>query len=229
MDMTPQRWAATAAYMDEVFGREDEHQRTLMDRAAEAGLPRIAVSASVGRLLRVFVGLTGVGRGAERALEVGTLAGYSGIWIARALAPGGRLITLEPERKHADFAERAFADAGVGDRVEVRRTPGLEAFPRLVEEFGQASFDFIFLDAIKSEYPDYFPWCARLLRVGGILAADNVLGGGSWWIDHADTDEGRQSREGADRFNRMVAGDARFDAAGVPLREGVMIARKTSD
>lgn len=229
MEMTPQRWAATAAYADEVFGREDDHLATLMDRAADAGLPRISVSASVGRLLHVAAGMAGATRDAPRALELGTLAGYSGIWIARALGPAGRLITLEPEPAHAAFAARAFEEAGVADRVEIRRAPGLEELPRLLAEFGAGSFDFIFLDAIKSEYPDYFPWCARLLRVGGILTADNVLGGGSWWIDHADDDEHERSRAGADRFNRLVAGDDRFDAAAVPLREGVMIARKLND
>ncbi len=127
------------------------------------------------------------------------------------------------------WAARAFEDAGVADRVEIRRAPGLEELPRLVDEFGEASFDFIFLDAIKREYPEYFPWCARLLRVGGVLAADNVLGGGSWWIDHADDEEGRRNLAGVDRVNRMVAGDERFHAAAVPIREGVLIARKARD
>ncbi len=99
MDMTPARWAATAAYLDDVFGREDAHLTTLMDRAIAAGIPSLSVSASVGRLLQLTTTLTG----GVRALEVGALAGYSGIWIARGLAPGGRLITLEPEGRAVEW------------------------------------------------------------------------------------------------------------------------------
>lgn len=228
MDMTPQRWRTIGAYLDEVFARPDDHLAGLMRRATDAGLPDIAVSASVGRLLMILAGTTNAGRGPRRALEIGTLAGYSGTWIARALAPGGRLITLEPEPRHADFAERSFREAGLADRVEVRRTPGLQALPRLLDEFGEDSFDFAFIDAIKTEYADYFPWCARLLATGGILTADNVLGGGSWWLDAADDEAGEASRAGVDRFNRMVAADPRFVTACVPIRQGVLIARKVS-
>jgi caffeoyl-CoA O-methyltransferase len=230
MEMTPDRWRTTGDYLDRVFGRPDDHLARLMERAVEAGLPDIAVSASVGRMLMLLAGMSGLGgRGPRRALEIGTLAGYSGIWIARGLGEGGRLITLEPEARHADFAERAFRDAGVADRVEVRQTPGLEELPRLVEEFGEGAFDFIFIDAIKTEYCDYFPWCARLLTIGGILTADNVLGGGSWWLDEAENDTGNASRAAVDRFNRLVATDPRFETACVPIREGVLIARKVSD
>ena len=230
MEMTRERWEATGRYVNEVFGREDACLAGLAERATGAGLPPIGVSAGVGRLLMVLAGLTNGGRGARLALEIGTLGGYSAIWIARGLeADAGRLITLEPETSHAEFAERALRDAGVASRVELRREEGLGALPRLVEEFGEGSFDFVFVDAIKTEYEAYFSWCARLLAPAGVLAADNVLGGGSWWLDAAEDEEGERSRAAIDRFNRMVAGDERFVAACVPIREGVMIARKVGE
>lgn len=220
MDMTPERWDATCAYLDDVFGAQDEQLRTLMTRAVAAGLPDIAVSASVGHLLMVLAKTAG----ARTIVEVGTLGGYSGIWLARGLAPGGRLITVEASPVHAAFARGEFDKAGVGDRVEVREGKGLEVLPALVAELGEGSVDLVFLDAIKTEYPGYLPHAKALLRPGGLLTADNALGGGSWWIDgEAGSDE---SRDAADRFNRLVAGDADFDAACVPIREGVLIARK---
>lgn len=219
MDMTPERWRATCEYLDDVFGAQDEQLRTLMTRAVAAGLPDIAVSASVGHLLMVLAKTAG----ARTIVEVGTLGGYSGIWLAKGLAPGGRLITVEAAPVHAAFARAEFDQAGVGDRVEVREGKGLEVLPALVEELGEGSVDLVFLDAIKTEYPGYLPHAKKLLRPGGVLTADNALGGG-WWIDEAPGSS--ESRDAADRFNRLVASDADFDAACVPIREGVLIARK---
>lgn len=220
MDMTPTRWTATGAYLDAVFGQEDDHLASLMPRALAAGLPDIAVSAGVGRFLHLLAGLVD----ARTIVEVGTLAGYSGTWLARGMRPGGRLITVEAEPKHADFAEAGFRDAGLADVVEIRRSTGLDELPRLVDELGAGSVDLVFLDAVKTEYPDYLPHAKELLRPGGLLVADNALGSGRWWIDDAP---GRDaSRDAADRFNRLVAGDELFDAACVPIREGVLVARK---
>lgn len=220
MEMTPQRWAATGVYLDAVFGHEDRHLATLMDRAVAAGLPDIAVSAGVGRLLTVLARLVN----ARTIVEVGTLGGYSGIWLARGLSDGGRLITIEPEATHAAFARGEFAAAGVGERVEVREGFGLEALPALVGELGAGSVDLVFLDAIKSEYPGYLPHATRLLCPGGLLVADNALGSGSWWID---TEPGVSAdRDGVDEFNRQVAHGGVYEACCVPIREGVLIARK---
>lgn len=224
MEMTPERWQASSAYSREVFGREDAHLAGLMGRAVAAGLPSIAISADVGRFLHLLARLSAPSPGPSRALELGTLAGYSGIWIARALAPGGRLITVEPEPKHADFAHRAFEEAGVADRIEIRRCPALEALPMLAREFRPASFDFMFFDAIKTEYARYFALADPLLKPGGLLVADNVLGSGDWWID---TPPGvNKSRDAIDRFNRMMAEHDGYDVVAVPMREGVMVARK---
>lgn len=225
MEMNEDRWAATGRYLEEVFaGDPGARLAGLMDRAIAAGLPDIAVSGAVGRLLEVLASTTNGGRGARVAVELGTLAGYSATWIVRGLAPGGRLITLETEAAHADFAEGWFGEAGIADRVEVRRATALEALPGLVEELGEGSVDFVFMDAIKSEYPAYWPWCARLVSPGGMIVADNALGGGTWWIDGAPGTN--ESRDGADAMNRMAAGDDRFVACCVPVREGVTIARR---
>ncbi|MBL8746519.1 MAG: O-methyltransferase [Phycisphaerae bacterium] len=224
MKMTPERWDATNAYCREVFGRQDDHLAGLMERAARAGLPEIAVSADVGRLLSLFAAITASGRASPRALELGTLAGYSGIWIVRGLGPHGRLITVEPEAKHADFAQHAFEEAGVADRVEIRREKALEALPKLLKEFGPESFDLIFFDAIKTEYVRYFALAHPLLRRGGLLVADNALGSGEWWID---TPPGtNDSRDAVDRFNRLLAEHDGYDAAVLPIREGVAVGRK---
>jgi len=218
MDMTPQRWNAISEYLDSVFGRDDDHLATLMPRAVEAGLPDIAVSASVGRMLAGLVRMVG----AKRIVEVGTLAGYSGTWMARALPEDGELITLEPVDLHADYAAAGFARAGLADRVRIVREEGLVGLPKLVDQLGEGSVDVVFLDAIKAEYPDYLPHARRLLRPGGLLIADNALGGGDWWIDQPPGEN--ESRDAVDRFNRAVAEDKGFEAFCVPIREGVMVA-----
>jgi caffeoyl-CoA O-methyltransferase len=213
--MTPETWDFINDYSRDVFGAQDEHLGGLMDEAVAAGLPAIAVGPDVGRLLMILTSLT---RG-RLAIEVGTLGGYSGIWIARGLAPNGRLITIEYEPRHADFAERQFEMAGVSDRVELRRGAGLEILPELSRELMPGSVDVLFLDAIKSEYTGYFEIARSLLAVGGLVIADNVYGTGSGWID-----EGR----GTDEFNRRIAADPDFESVAFPLREGVLVGRRVS-
>lgn len=212
--MTPERWSYIGDYADDVFGEYDEHLAGLMNRAVEAGLPSIAVNADVGRLLKILVSMTE----GELALELGTLAGYSGIWIARGLAPNGKLMTIEHNDSHADFAESEFATAGVSEKVEIVRGAALDILPGLVERLGEASLDFVFIDARKSEYVDYFRLVKPMIKPGGLLVADNVYANGEGWID-----EGR----GTDEFNRLVAHDPDFEAVATPMRDGVLIARRT--
>jgi caffeoyl-CoA O-methyltransferase len=219
VEMTPQRWQYTNEYSREVFGREDAHLAGLMKHAVARGLPDIAVSADVGRLLMMLTSMT-PGR---RAIEIGTLGGYSGIWIARGLSPSGRLITIEPVDLHADFAIEQFKLAGVNERVELRRGKALDILPQLSRELGPLSVDVVFMDAIKTEYPDYWQLVQPLIAVGGLIIADNVYGSGDWWIDHVND----PSRAGADRFNRLVADDPVFEAVAVPIRQGVLVGRRT--
>jgi len=213
MTMTPERWEFTERYSKEVFGSEDEHLESLMDRAVGAGLPPIAVSADVGRVLKILASLT-AGR---RALELGTLAGYSAIWIARGLQPDGMLTTVEYEPKHAAFARREIAAAGESSRVDVVEGAALDVVPRLAELWGPESVDFVFIDAVKTEYVDYFHQVKPLIKSGGILVADNVYGTGAGWIDEG---------HGTDAFNRTVAADDDFESVGIPLRQGVLVARR---
>lgn len=216
---------ATDRYLSEVFGRQDEHLAGLMPRAVEAGLPDIAVSPEVGRLIKLLTGLSAPG-GARVGIELGTLGGYSGVWIARGLAPGGRLITIESVQKHADFARGEFERAGVGDMVEIRVGAALEVLPILADELGEGSVDFAFFDAIKAEYPAYLERIRPMLRVGGILMADNALGGG-WSI--TDPPGSSPQRDGMVRFNQMIADDPMFEAVCVPIRSGLVVARKITE
>lgn len=211
--MTPERWAFVKDYSRRVFGTQDEHLAGLMDEAVAAGLPNIAVSADVGRLLMILTSLT-PGR---LAVEVGTLAGYSGIWIARGLSPDGRLITIEYDPHHAEFARRQFERAGVGDRVQVRVGSGIEELIKLSNELDAESVDVLFIDAAKSEYDDYFTIAKPLIAPGGLVVADNVYGTALGWIDQG---------HGTDSFNRLIASDDEFEAVAVPMREGILIGRR---
>jgi len=224
MDMTPERWSQTAAYLADVFGRPDEQLRTLMSRAIAAGLPDIAVSADVGRFLTLMTSLTGGGLGAGLAIEVGTLAGYSGIWLARGLRAGGRLITIELESAHADFAQAEFKRAHLADRIQIRRGRALDVLAALSNELPLASVDMVFLDAVKTEYCAYFHLIKPMLRPGGVLIADNALGSNSWWI--TDAAESSPERDAVDHFNHLVAGDPDLDPAAITNRQGLLVARK---
>lgn len=229
MEMTPQRWENTRRYLAEVFGREDEHLAGLMPRALQAGLPDIAVSSDVGRLLMTLAAMaardgasTGVG------LELGTLAGYSGIWLARGLAAGRQergatLITVDAALAHAAFARQEFARAALAATVECRVGLALEMLPQLAREIGPEGLDLAFLDAVKSEYPEYLAQVAPLIRRGGLLIADNALGG-RWWIDEPPGTN--PDRDAVDAFNRALAARPDFIACCVPIREGVAIAWK---
>lgn len=218
MEMTPARWRYTSQYTEEVFGRQDDHLANLMKHAVARGLPDIAVSAPVGRLLMMLTSMT---RG-RLAIEVGTLGGYSGIWIARGLAGNGKLITIEPEPLHADFAQEQFRIAKVADKVEIRRGTGLDVLPQLVGELPPGSVDVVFLDAIKVEYPAYWKIVRPLIAVGGLILADNVCGSNSWWIDDVQD----PSRQGADQFNRAVASDPDFQAVALPIGQGILVGRR---
>lgn len=211
--MTPERWDFLTSYANEIFADTDPRLATLMDRAADAGLPRIAITPDVGRLLNILVAST-PGR---LALELGTLGGYSGIWIGRGLADDGRLVTIEYDDRHAEFAEAEFAVAGLADKVEVVRGAALDVLPELARRYGPETVDFVFLDAVKSEYVDYFHAVKPLMATGGLLVADNVYGTGLGWIDEG---------HGTDGFNRVVASDPEFTATITPMREGLLIARK---
>lgn len=221
MDMTPDGWRRICAYLNEVFGEQDEQLATLMTRAVDAGLPDIAITPDVGHLLSILTRLAGPARA---ALEVGTLAGYSGIWIARALAPGGKLLTIELESAHADFAQAEFDAAGVSDRVDIIRGAAIDVLTSLRERLAAASLDLVFLDAVKAEYPAYLDLVRPLIRSGGLLIADNVVATSGVLVP--EQPQATAGTQGVDLFNRSIAADPEFEATCVPLREGLAIAIK---
>lgn len=201
---------ATEAYLRARYWQEDELLRELREDLERRG-PTIQVSAETGRLLAVLTAATA----ARRVLEVGTLFGYSGVWIARALPSDGSLDTLELSDVHADAAEAWFARAGLADRVTVRRGPALSTLAGL-----DGPYDLAFLDAAKAEYVDYARHAARLLRPGGTLLADNAI----WSGRIADPGVTDDDTEGIRRFHDHLAQDPAWDATVVPVGDGVAVA-----
>jgi caffeoyl-CoA O-methyltransferase len=199
-------------YIASLFARDDDVLAALREAADREGLPPIAISAVTGRLLQILLSAVS----AVRVLEVGTLGGYSAIWMARGLPPSGRLITIEIEERHAEFARGYIARAGLADRVEVRVGRALDVLP----SFDGEQFDAIFLDADKEPLPTYFEWALSLLRPGGLLIADNALWGGRV-LDPATEDEGTR---GVQEFNRRLANDTRVLGTIVPVGDGLGLA-----
>jgi predicted O-methyltransferase YrrM len=166
--MTEPTPEAVDTFLSELVARDDEALIGARRASDEAGLPSIAVSAPHGKFLRVLARTVG----ARRILEIGTLGGYSTIWLAGGLAPGGRLVTLEYSPKHAEVARTNLARAGLADSVEVRVGPALETLPALAAD---EPFDLVFVDADKAPYAQYLDWAVRLTRPGGLVVADNVV------------------------------------------------------
>lgn len=198
-------------YAGALFAPEDAVLMALREDADRAGLPPIAISADTGRLLQVMLRAVG----ARRVLEVGTLGGYSAIWMARALPGDGRLTTLEHDPAHAAFARDHIARAGLSQLVEVREGEALQLLPA----FDGERFDLIFLDADKEPLPTYLDWALRLVRPGGAIIADNALWGGRVLDDRVIDDATLGVRE----FNRRLATDPRLTSIIVPTHDGVAI------
>src|SRR5947209_6942019 len=172
--MSQDQWTAVDRYITDLLVPPDPALDEALRASAAAGLPAINVSPNQGKLLHLLARL----RGARTILEVGTLGGYSTIWLARALPDDGRLVTLESDPKHAAIARGNIARAGVADRVELRLGRALDTLPRLAEE-GRGPFDLIFIDADKPNNPDYFAWAVKLARPGSLIVVDNVVRDGA--------------------------------------------------
>ncbi|MDE2261036.1 MAG: O-methyltransferase [Gammaproteobacteria bacterium] len=164
--MSQKTWTAVDDYLNGLIVQPDAALAAAREASRAARLPDIAVSAPQGKLLNLLAR----SMGARRILEIGTLGGYSAIWLARALPPGGRLITLEYSSRHAEVARANLARAGLAELAEVRVGPGLELLPSLT-----GPFDFFFIDADKEGYPDYFRACLALARPGSMMVFDNVI------------------------------------------------------
>jgi predicted O-methyltransferase YrrM len=204
--MRHERWAAVDAFFDRLLPGRDAALEGAIRRSRKAGLPDIAVAPNQGRLLELLARATG----ARRILEVGTLGGYSTIWLARALAPEGRLVSFEIDSDTADVARENIAAAGFADQVEVRTGDAVDLLPQLAaEKIGP--FDFSFIDADKENNPVYFEWAVKLSRPGSMILVDNVARGGAV----ADAASRDSDVLGVRRLADMVANDPRVRATAI--------------
>ncbi|MDH6576883.1 O-methyltransferase [Kitasatospora sp. MAP5-34] len=204
--MAQQQWTAVDTYFSDVLIGDDPVLAAALAAADAAGLPQIAVAPNQGKLLHLLA-LT---QGARRVLEVGTLGGYSAIWLARALPADGRLITLEIDPTHAEVAAANLKHAGFAELAEVRLGRAAETLAQLVAD-GTEPFDFVFIDADKPSNPVYFEWALKLSRPGTVIVVDNVVRGGAV-ADAGSTDPGVL---GVRRLHELLAAEPRVSATSV--------------
>ena len=216
--MDEQRWTLVDDYVAEKLLHEDRALHDAVERAESAGLPAISVTAPHGKFLHLLARI----QRASRILEIGTLGGYSTIWLARAVEHGGRVITLEVDPKHAEVARSNIGRAGLSDRVEIRVGPALESLPTLVQH---APFDLIFIDADKPSTPKYFEWAVRLSRPGSLILVDNVVQHGR--LVEADSDDANV--KGMRALCELVSAESRVSATviqtvGTKGYDGLLVA-----
>jgi len=196
-------WTEVDRYITDLLVPPDPVLDAALEASTAAGLPEIQVSPNQGKLLHLIARL----QSARAILELGTLGGYSTIWLARALPKDGRLITLEADPKHAEVAKANFARAGLDSIIELRLGLALDTLPKLAAE-KKGPFDLIFIDADKQNIPEYFTWSLKLARRGTLIIVDNVVRDGAV-IDAASTDA---SVQGVRRFNEVLAAERRVSA-----------------
>ena len=203
--MTEDQWTAVDRYITDQLVPSDAALDAALASSAANGLPAINVAPNQGKLLHVLARSIG----AKRILEVGTLGGYSTIWLARAVAPGGKVITLEYEPRHADVARANIERAGLGHLVDIRLGKAIDSLPKIAAE-GGAPFDLVFIDADKPGNADYFAWAMKLTRVGSLIIVDNVVRNGA--VIDANGDANVQ---GARRLHEAMAKEPRVSATAV--------------
>ncbi|AIJ25459.1 O-methyltransferase [Amycolatopsis methanolica] len=200
--MSQDVWSAVDDYVDRTLIPADPVLDDARAAAADAGLPPIAVSPAQGKLLHLLARM----HGARSILEIGTLGAYSTIWLARALPPDGRLVTLEADRKHAQVAENNLDAAGFGEVVEVKVGKALDTLPSV-----EGPFDLIFIDADKPNNPEYFRWALRLSRPGSVIIVDNVVRNGAL----ADADSTDPTIVATREMHELIAAEPRVEATVV--------------
>ncbi len=210
--------AALQDYIEQVGVRETELQRQL--RAETARLPEAGMQISVGQgaFLSMLVQLLA----ARRCLEIGVFTGYSSLSVALALPAQAQLICLDIHKNWTDIARRYWQEAGVADRIELRLAPALESLTALKNEYGAGSFDFVFLDADKENYENYYEAALALLRAGGVIAIDNTL----WSGKVANADEADPETRAIRSLNAKLHADRRVDLVLLPLADGLTLVRK---
>jgi len=204
--MSQDLWTDVDRYITDRLAPRDDFFEEALKASAAAGLPSISVAPNQGKMLSVLATLTG----ARRILEIGTLGGYSTLWLGWALPLGGHIVTLEADPKHAEVARANIARAGLADSVEIRVGKALETLPKLAAE-NPPAFDMFFIDADKASIPEYFQWALKLGRKGSLIVVDNVVRGGKI-IDAASADANVQ---GVRRFYDMLAAEPRVSATAI--------------
>lgn len=218
--MSQELWTSVDNYLGEVLVRQDQHLSDAVAASDAAGLPSIQVSPPQGKLLEIMIEMMG----AKTILEVGTLGGYSTIWMARSLPADGRVVTIEIDPKHAQVAQENVNRAGLGDKIDLRTGNAREILPKMIEE-GAGPFDFSFIDADKASNPDYFAWALEMSRPGSVIIVDNVIRDGKI----VDTDSEDASVKGVRRLNDVMAANPRIkvtalQTVGVKGYDGFSIA-----
>jgi len=209
--MNESLWSDVDRYLGDLLLPADPVLEAALADSAAAGLPAIQVTATQGKLLMLLARM----QGARRILEIGTLGGYSTIWMARALPKDGRLITLEVDPKHAEVARKNITRAGLADRVELRLGRALDILPQLAAE-GRGPFDLFFIDANKPNNPEYFGWALKLSRKGSVIIVDNVIRNGAV-INAASTDT---DVLGTRRVLELMAAEPRVSATALQTVSG---------
>jgi predicted O-methyltransferase YrrM len=223
--MSKQQWTAVDRYLTELLIAPDAALDAALETSAAAGLPAINVTPNLGKLLYLLART----QGAKNILEFGTLGGYSTIWLARALPPDGRLITLEADPTHAEIARANITRAGLSDVVDIRVGLALDLLPGVAADI-RAPFDFVFIDADKPNNPEYFARSLALTRVGSLIIVDNVIRDGAV-VDEKSADP---SVQGVRRMNEMLRAERRVTATALQTvgskgYDGFAIALVTSD
>jgi predicted O-methyltransferase YrrM len=196
-------WNAVEEYVTALVIRPDDALQFAVRASEEAGLPPIQVAPGDGKLLHLLARSIR----ARAILEIGTLGGYSAIWLARALEPGGKVVTMEIDARHAGVARRSIANAGLSGVVDIRVGAALDLLPQLESE-GQNRFDLVFIDADKANIPGYFAWALKLTHAGSLVVVDNVVREGT--VLNAASDD--PAVQGVRRFNEMLAAEPRVSA-----------------
>jgi caffeoyl-CoA O-methyltransferase len=204
-----------SSYISSLFAIEDEHLLRAREDSLKYGLPEINIKPEEGRFLQFLA----CASGATKAVEIGTLGGYSGIWIARGLHPGGKLITIEKEAKHANVAQEHFNAAGLSKVIDVRVG---NAHRILTELQDIGPFDFVFIDADRPGYPAFFDWANENVRIGGIIAAHNAFRYGTV----AGIGEVNEHTKLMRQFNQQVADKPRLTSTIFPAGDGTLISVK---
>jgi predicted O-methyltransferase YrrM len=204
-------WTAVDDYITGLLVAEDSGLEQARLASAAAGLPPIAVTPNQGKLMELLARV----QKARTILELGTLGGYSTIWLARALPPGGRLVTLEAEPRYAEVARASIERAGFDDVVELRVGPALDTLPQLLDE-GVGPFDLVFIDADKANNPGYLEWSLQLSRPGTLIVVDNVVRDGAILDPDAyDPQRGDPHVRGVRRFYELLAAEPRLSATAI--------------